>query len=376
MKKKYLISIILFSFFFTSFSQQKDTIYGNLKRIREKVEFLTKKENPQLFYYDDYGHSGFNGPESTIARFRRTWYSSDLCYYINYERHFDTKGRIIEDNWFTKKDSFMDSYKYKYDNKDRLIRKIDSSEYAVGKETHYYTNDYHENIFYEHFEYEIYSYKYKRYNKDGKIIRFKIFDEYGIIDEFIYKYNAQGKLKYRIYKNPNSWKKSGEKSMSYGPQDSIGNVYKDLVNEYDKSNRLIKRLEFDLKKDDVNRNKSKLSKSTIYKYNKNNLTQVVNKYSNRKASFINYKYDKENRLVEKYCCSENKSDAKIIEKYFYKDDEIKALEYTKQPFPSKEKKTYKIKFKYKYDKTGNWTEIVKTVDGIELYKWLREIEYF
>ncbi len=54
------------------------------------------------------------GPESTIARFKDTWYTSDLCYFINYERNFDKNRNITVDTWFGKKDNFMNSYKKIY----------------------------------------------------------------------------------------------------------------------------------------------------------------------------------------------------------------------------------------------------------------------
>ncbi|WP_299009852.1 hypothetical protein [uncultured Tenacibaculum sp.] len=379
MKKPNLLTISLLFLFSICFGQQKDSIYGKVKKIREKVEFLTEKENPQFLYYDDYGHSGFMGPESTISRFNRTWYSTQFCYYINYERHFNQKGKITKDIWFTKKDSFMDSYKYKYDKKDRLTRKIDSSKYSVGTETHYYENDYHENIVYENFEYDIFSFKYKRFDAEGKLIRFKSHDDYGNTDEYIYKYNADGKLLYRIYKNPNSWKKIGEKSWSYGAHDSIGSIYKDFVYRYDESNRLIQRQRFDLYEDDENHKNPKLVENIFYEYDKNNnliQTKRINGYIKVKPTFNHSVYDKKNRLIKRYCCSEKESDAKRVEKYIYKDDKIISLEYKEEDWPSKEMKKYQVDFEYKYDAKGNWNEIIKKVNGVQLYKWIRKIEYY
>src|SRR5690606_22459435 len=171
MKSKYFITIVLYFFYLTSFSQNKDTIYGKVKTIREKVEFLTQKENAQLLYYDDYGHSGGMGPEATMSRFKSIWCSTQFCYYINYDRHGKTKGNVIEDISLTKKDSFMTSYKYKYDKKERLIRKPDSLDGLVYTDTHYYENDNHENIISQNSDLDYFNHKYKRYNKDKKLIR-------------------------------------------------------------------------------------------------------------------------------------------------------------------------------------------------------------
>jgi hypothetical protein len=125
MKQKttyFILLLLLIPFLVLSQDLKKDTIYGNIKRIREKVVFLTEIENPQLLYYNDYGHSGFMGPESTISRFYKTWYTSNFCYYINYERFYNPNRKITKENWYGKKDNFMNSYRYVYDKKERLIR--------------------------------------------------------------------------------------------------------------------------------------------------------------------------------------------------------------------------------------------------------------
>ncbi len=379
MTKRKLISILLLFYFSISFGQQKDTIYGKVKKVREKVIFLTEKENPKLFAFDgDYGHSGFISPEYTISRFKDIWYSTEFCHFINYERHFSDNALVIEDIWYDKKDSLQNYYRFEYDNKNRLIRKIDSLSDLVYIDTHYYEKDRHETIISQNSDLDFFNYTNKRYDQDGKIIRLKSINEYGTIDEYIYKFNDEGNLLYRVYKNPNSWIKLGEKTWSYGPQDSIGNVYKDLINEYDKYNRLVKSQRFDLYEDEDNYKDPKLVETKIYQYDYNNLilSKHINGYIKVDPAYFHYVYDKQNRLIEKYCCSEKKINSQRIEKYTYENNEIKLLEYKEESLPSKEMRTYKISFEYKYDEKGNWNEILKKVDGIELYKWIREIEYY
>ncbi len=367
------LSLLWFSF---SYGQQKDTIYGKVKFIREKVIFLTERENPKLFEIDgDYGHSRFMGAESTISRFKSIWYSTNFCYYINYERHYNENGLLIEDIWYDKKDSLQNYYRYEYDKQNRLIRKTDSLYDLVYIDTHYYERNRHETIISQNSDLDFYNYRYKRYDANGKLIRQKSIDEYGTIDEYIFKYNDSGKLLYRIYKNPNSYRKVGERSWSWGVQDTIGNIYKDLVNKYDKSNRLVEKKTYGLNSDGDHKG-TELREHKIYKYNNNNLVQEIRGFSSNRPYYTNYEYDKENRLKKKYYYSEKESDTTCIEKYDYQDDKIRFLEYTEEHWPSKELKTYKIEFVYKYDSNGNWNEIVKKVDGKELYKWIRQIEYY
>jgi hypothetical protein len=381
MKEKttyFLLLIVLIPLLVKSQNLPKDTIYGNIKRIREKVIFLTEIENPQLLYYNDYGHSGFMGPESTISRFFNTWYSSYFCYYLNYERQFDKKRKIIKDIWFGKEDNFMNSYRYLYDKKDRLISTIDSSEYSIATRNHYfeeYGETIVENIIYENIKSNIFSHNYKKY-KNGKLIVIKNIDENGTIDEYINHYNQSGKLEHTIRKNPNSWKKLEGNSWGYGVQDSIGVTYKSLINEYDKSNRLIKATIFDLYSDENHKSPVQTSE-TVFKYQGNNIiTQINSSKGYNRLTYTNYNYDKDNKLIENYCCEENKVNSRNSKAYAYNGDKIIAIIYSEKSFETKKVTTYKVSFSYKYDENNNWIEIIKTVDGKDLYKWKREIEYY
>lgn len=372
MQERLLILIFSFFLFEECTSQNylpKDTIYGNVKNIKEKVYFLTEIENPQLLYYDDYGHSGFMGPEATISRFKDTWYTSNLCYYINYDRTFDQNGNIVQDLWFGKKDNFKNSYKKIYNDNKKIVKEVDSTNYSIYT-TNYYYSDYGDlNIIRQDSKNGFFRHTYKKFDENQlKIL--KEFDENGTIDEYKYFYNTQGKLNYRIYKNPNSWKNEGERTWSYGVQDSILTVYKDIINYYDEKNRLIKSENYDLYEDDEEHKKPLLTNQIINKYEDDNLIFNKRKYRTGMESFNYYKYNKNKQISERYCCNEDITKAMIVEKYKYKKEKISNLTYIE------EGKKYEISFKYKYDSKNNWIEIVKNVDGKDLFKWVRKIEYF
>ncbi|GGF16372.1 hypothetical protein [Flavobacterium limi] len=378
-KNTFLI-LLVFSIWSFALSQNlpKDSIYGNIKKIKEKVLFLTQQENPKLFHNDDdYGHSGFRGPEPTIARFYSTWYSTNFCYYLNHERHFDIKRKIIKDIWFGKKNNFIESYRYLYDKKGRLISKIDSLKHSVTNENHYfdeYGDNVDENIIYENLRLNLFIHNYKKY-KNGKITITKKFHYNGSADEYVNHYNDKGKLSYVIYKNPNNWEKSGN-GWTYGIKDSVGVTYKSLINEYDSNNKLIKTQSFDLFSDENYKNPVE-TRQTIFKYQGDNLITKIESSKNFKAlSYVNYKYEKNSKLIEEYCCDEDISKAKLIKKYFYNNDKIVKLNYTEQSFNSQTIIHHKILYTYKYDDNKNWVEMIKTVNGVDLYKWVREIEYY
>lgn len=380
MKEKTTTLILLFfviPFLVKSQNLPKDTIYGKIKRIREKVIFLTEIENPQLLYNSDYGHEGFMGSESTISRFYDIWFSTYFCYYINFERFYTPNRKIKKENWYSKNDSFMLSYSYVYDKKDRVISKIDSSANSIETENHYFEEygDYvDENIIHENLRRNLFSHDYIKY-KNGKIITKKNYNYNGSVKEYRYHYNKNGTLDYRVYKNPSTWKKLEGNSYSYGVQDSIGITYKDLIYEYDTKNQLTKTRLFDLDSD-RHINEVIQIKQTLNIYEGDNLITKYTSNNYRSENYFNFSYNNSKQLVAKYCCGNDISNATVIEKYNYKNNMISQLTYEEEDFETKKMKKYIVSYSYKYDQYKNWIEIIKTVDGKDLYKWKREIEYY
>lgn len=362
----------------TSQNLPKDSLLGHVKKIREKVIFLTEKENPQFLYNDDYGHSGFMGPESTISKFFNMWYNSNLCYYINYERHYDENRKITNEIWFGKKDNFINSYRYLYDKKSRLISSIDSTAHSIYTQNHYFNEhgEYvDENIISENIQTNHFSHYYNKY-KNGKVIRSKKFDEDGFVDEYINHYNDKGKIVYKICKNPSIWKKLEGNSWSLSVHDSIGKPYRNMEFEYNEKGKLIKKIEFDIQEYTNNIIPGRVI-TNIFK-DDHLLTQITEtKGNNPFTTYYNYRYDKYGRLTEKYCCDKNISKSGIIQKYKYKNDKISSLNYSyNEPSERPKMVNYKISYSYKYDNNNNWTEIIKIVNDVKLYKWVREIEYY
>lgn len=373
-----ILLIFLIPFLANSQNLPKDTIYGNVKRVREKVIFLTEIENPQLLYYNDYGHSGFNGPKSTIERFHEIWYNSDYCYYINYERCYDSNQKIIKENWYGKKDNLIRSYKYIYGKKERLNSTIESSNYFQGTTNHYfeeYEDILKEHIIYENLYFNSFTHDFIKY-KNGKVITVKRFEESGSVSEKSNHYNEFGKLDYSIIKDPNKWVKLEENSYSYGIQDTIGVTFKKTINEYDLKNRLIKTHIYDLDSDNYSNNVIEVSQTTNVYEGDNLIAKYTSNKNSMQTYYFYYKYDKSNKLISKYCCDEDIAKAKNIKKYKYKDDIINELLYEQGSFNSKKMQKFRIGYTYKFDTNKNWIEIIKSVDGVKRYKWTREIEYY
>lgn len=368
-----ILIILLLLFLGTNVKCQylpEDSLRGNVKKIREKVIYLTEVENPQLLYYDDYGHSGFNGPESTINKFRDIWFSSNFCYYINYERHFDNKGKITKDIWYGKKDNFMNSYRMIYDKNNRIVSEIDSTKNSVGNKNYYYERD-NITMISENSAYSSFSHTFKHY-KNGKIRTLKRFYRDGALHQYRFIYNKNNQLFYRIHIDPNVEEEETEDIYSDKLKEPAPNIYKDIINFYDKKNRLIKHQEYELDEHDKDSKNSVVINQKEYKYIDDHLVREKTVYRTGMESFDQYVYEERGRISKRYCCEEDILKAMIIEEYKYNknSNEVTGTDYTE------EGKKYVVSFKYKYDKNKNWIEIIKNVDGDDLYKWIRDIEYY
>ena len=351
-----------------------DSIYGNIKRVREKVFDISDKDNPKQIEIDEYSDSMVLIPNDLNLNIYDILFSGSNIGYENYERIYNENGDILKNTWFVKKDEFYESTTYKYDKKNRVIRKIDSTNNYVSIKNHYYedfdefTN---ENIISLSFDSNYFNHTIKQH-KDNKVIRIKHIDEFGNITEYINNYTLNGKLKSTTVKKPETWRKNEEGDWSYGVHDSITNVFKSRINEYDEKNRILKSFEYNYSIKN-NYKAPILLHQVLYNY-ENNKTTVKEIYESGMISSKSYIYDNQNRIIKYYCCSDTISGSNIIREYSYKNGKIVSGKLITKDNGKIE--IQKIDFKYKYDDKNNWIEIIKLVDGKERFKRIREIEYY
>ena len=351
-----------------------DSIYGNIKRVREKVFDISDKDNPKQIEIDEYSDSMVLIPNDLNLNIYDILFSGSNIGYENYERIYNENGDILKNTWFVKKDEFYESTTYKYDKKNRVIRKIDSTNNYVSIKNHYYedfdefTN---ENIISLSFDSNYFNHTIKQH-KDNKVIRIKHIDEFGNITEYINNYTLNGKLKSTTVKKPETWRKNEEGGWSYGVHDSITNVFKSRINEYDEKNRILKSFEYNYSIKN-NYKAPILLHQVLYNY-ENNKTTVKEIYESGMISSKSYIYDNQNRIIKYFCCSDTISDSNLIREYSYKNGKIVSGKLITKDNGKIE--IQKIDFKYKYDDKNNWIEIIKLVDGKERFKRIREIEYY
>src|SRR5699024_6308860 len=114
---------------------------------------------------------------------------------------------------------------------------------------------------------------------DNQLKILKRFDDHGNVYEHNYFYNADGKLKFRIFKNPDLWKQKSEKTWSDGVQDSTFTIYKDIVNLYDEENRLVRHQKFKLSDTEEDYGTPYLFHDAEYKYENDNLIYTKKIYA-------------------------------------------------------------------------------------------------
>jgi hypothetical protein len=376
MRFSFLLVLLIITSSVKSQISNIDSIYGNIKRVREKVFDISNKENPRQIEIDDYSDSMILIPNSLNLTIYDISFSGSNSGYENYERFYNENGKIAKHIWYVKKDAFYKSTSYKYDEKNRVTFEIDSFDNSVYRKKHYYEdfdNYTNENIISLNFESNYFYHTIKQY-RDNQVIRTKLIDEYGNITEFINNYNQNGKLKFTSIKTPETWRKNENGGWSHGVHDTIPIVYKNSEYEYDEKNKIIKKLEYGYSKKN-NYEKPILLHQLLYHYNKNKTT-VKTIYESGNSSSKIYIYDKEKRIIEYHCCSENINDSKLIRKYNYENDKIVSMDYIDYLSDPGKKKEYKITFSYKFDGKNNWIEMVKIVNGKEKSKRTREIEYY
>lgn len=329
MHKTNLLTFSALLFFSFSFCQQKDTIYGKVKSVREQLEFLDNNRQNKKMHPDEgeYGHYGFSNARFTKKIFYDWWYNTPWVHNSNYFKMFNKKGVPTHEVWFYKDGDTLANYKYTYDKNDNLIQEkniIWEDEYNCKNYTYDYKNKVISTMYYDSDDPNLYSYTAYIRDSLSNLIETKRFDEFGEIGSLKYFYDTNGNLLETHY-------------YHYDPSDNLPSKLSSIVkNIY---------------------NNGLLEKSV-------NIRDTIN-------SFTEYKYDEQNRKKKKIITSIRYPDDNRSNEYFYdKDGNIIKLIYTEK------NKSTVVEFRYKFDNQNNWTEQIKSVNGEKLFVWTRNIEYY
>ena len=373
---KYLFSIFILISFCVKSQKFQDTIIGNPKYVREYVSFLTEKQNPQFLYNSDYGHEGFLGNEFTKKEFKEIWFNYDFVYYINYEKFYKkiNNSLLIKENWFYKDHSFLASFSKEFYNGKLTKLVLDSS--AVNRYKTIFINYKNRNPkqirlmkFSKTKDYNTRKYFFKK-NQLKKISRYVngrkqydsvfVYDKKNLVEEYV------------LHKR--KWKNIDNNQRCFC-EDPVG--VKEMIkkNYFDEKNNLIKVENYKLSEDNTNYLNSKVE----YKYDDNKLifkqdfwrdwNSALNKTELKKGTKTIYEY-KFGKLLKKLSYTDNQS-LNMSTTYYYDDnDNISKIEFFDN------ENCFEVTFRYRFDENNNWIEIIKNVNGKDLYMWNREIEYY
>lgn len=374
---KYLFSIFILISFCVKSQKFQDTIIGNPKYVREYVSFLTEKQNPQFLYNSDYGHEGFLGNEFTKKEFKEIWFNYDFVYYINYEKFYKkiNNSLLIKENWFYKDHSFLASFSKEFYNGKLTKLVLDSS--AVNRYKTIFINYKNRNPkqirlmkFSKTKDYNTRKYFFKK-NQLKKISRYVngrkqydsvfVYDKKNLVEEYV------------LHKR--KWKNIDNNQRCFC-EDPVG--VKEMIkkNYFDEKNNLIKVENYKLSEDNTNYLNSRVE----YEYNDDNKliskqdfwrdwNSALNKTELKKGTKTIYEY-KFGKLLKKLSYTDNQS-LNMSTTYYYDDnDNISKIEFFDN------ENCFEVTFRYRFDENNNWIEIIKNVNGKDLYMWNREIEYY
>lgn len=358
----------------------KDSILGKPKFVKEFVIFLNDS-GPYTFMKgdDEYGHSIIKTPHNLRKSMRDTWFETYFCRYINNETYYDKNRNIIKETWYYKSGEIVDDYVYTFDHSNRLITEISKNKYSERKSKYWYEENSKTAAFKEN------SYQWKDEPARRYLNKTENYEPL-----IVTKFDTLTKTDSIFAVTNNIWKATGKGSFMRSA-DSVYHKRLSRVKIYDNEYRVIEENFFNYEDDLQN----KIYSMGQFQYQYDASGNIIKKTLLKEGKPYSYSFFENGKLIkeEKAESSEytvytknHKQERKttyykgeilhdqIIE---YKGNYITGLFFLDKLGKEDQKKESQIiRFKYKFDKYKNWIEIIKNVDGKDLYKWVRKIEYY
>lgn len=383
---KQIVFILIFLSAYFNAQVIKDSVLGKPKFVKEYVVFLNDS-GPFTFMKgdDEYGHATIMKPENLRKSMAGSWFETNFCRYINNETYYDENRNIIKETWYYKSGEIVDDYNYTYDNLGRLITEKSRNKYSQRTSRYFYNkNEKTANFkeYYSKWEDEPMK-KYISNLESFKPLLFTKFDTITKTDSIFVITN-------------DIWKKVGDRSYTEG-KDSVYHKKLSRIKIYDQQYRVIEEKFFNYK-DDYQNKKISLNRHLKYDYDDyGNVIKQTDFVDGKIYSYIMYEngkvlkeeniydggtifstiydYTKDQNLGKKAVYKNKKVWHEI--KFEYKNNHITKLYYLDKFGREDEQiEPTVIIFKYTFDKQKNWTEVIKNVDGKDLYKWVRKIQYY
>ncbi|WP_143885640.1 hypothetical protein [Chryseobacterium binzhouense] len=364
----------------------KDSIFGKPKYVKEYVLFLNDS-GPFTFMHgdDEYGHSVIMTPQNLRSRMSGTWFESDFCRYINNETYYDKNRNITKETWYYRSGDVVDDYDYTYDFLGRLINEKSTNKYSKTYKKYIYEGSSKKLKFTE--------YRSKWEDEPTKVY-FINHEKYNPF--IITKFDTLTKTDSVFAVTDFVWNKLGKNSFLEG-KDSVFRKRLTQVNFYDNDLQIKESKSFSYRSDHYNK---KLFQRGYTKYERDTLGRIIKETQINDDKYRYYILEKNGKYREEIIGGAFASISSTAYEYYddgtlktrknfyqgnilnqiqftYENNQIVKVLYLDAQGESKsDLKATEIVFKYKYDKYKNWTEVIKNVDGKDLYKWIRKIEYY
>ncbi len=352
---------------------QIDSLRGNVKSIREKLIFLDSNiQNLKFFSTEnEYGHYGFVSPEFTTKRFNSLWTTTTFSHYVNFKRDYDTAKNLIAEEWYFEDGGVVERYKYEYDKFRNLTQTtiyFNDSSFFIRKLNYAYDSVLYTAMSFYSDRINDYNYTVNEYDSSRYLIETKDFGVYGENYTTKYYYTSSHKLRETRVHYPYVWEKVGKTIQD--KKDKIGVEILQEERIYDSNDNLI-----ELRKYNPNayRTEVALGRKEFYKYDKLN-RKIEENYSDTPTSkrlFRDFKYDEAGLLTQERFVKNSNEILNSSEYLYDRNRNLTELCYFRE---GSVKST--ARFQYKFDKSNNWVEQLKIVDGQPLYLRKRTIIYY
>jgi hypothetical protein len=363
--KNIILKLFLFYCVF-GLGQQKFS--GKIKSIKEEVHYVLKKLKPKpkepCFDCDNDSYYQYGiriEPELNehLVIFNDDWNTSPFSNYKNYIVKYNNENQKSEETLFENDNRIRAKIEYKYDDLNQKTSEIIFNRYR-GHSIKKYNYSEQGELKSEFETGENYSNLRIYFYDKNKKTRTEYYDYLGFKYQIIHK--EIDSLGFKINKNYKV--KNNNEDTEYNENDLI------QTKLFDKNGDLlyIKNYQFD----------SKMLINNFCRYYNNNLIEKeIRKSKNRSDNNVehyyedvtNYKYDENKRLI----LNERTFDGKPFQYVTYSYSKNLLSEVTTNAYFDT---TYKLNFKYKFDKKGNCIREIKYVNGVKSYIIKRKIKYF
>lgn len=344
---------------------QGDTIYGPIQSVREHLEYYEFQPKKNTFYSSDYGEFGIISPEKTAKRFKYVWYNASNSLYINYYKQFHENRKPQKEIWFDKRNDTLRTHIYLYDKNDNLIQDkliYDSSSILYNNRNYQGNRILTSHSFWTENpnEYDLIIYKT---DSMGKILELQKINESGRVAVTKIEYDSLNR-KHKIFKN--SFSKFFNRELVLSEKYNFDYLISEY--RYDSLNKLTEEKSFNpILHKKVSEYRGKVS--CVY----DKQGRLISQYKYSKTNELSYSentiYENQIKIVTRK--SEVSPQYSWSKEYFYDEKgNLKKLIYKTH------QKEYNINFKQSFDKYGNWTQQIKSVNGKKMYKWIRELKYY